>query len=63
MMRLRQDPHEPVKRAPRSDQMMVNICELAKQDPLGFHAYVWEFMGIGCFNGFHQQDFLMDTKN
>ena len=52
----------PAKRAPLTNQMIVKMCELAKQDPLGFHACVWDFVAIGRFGGFRQQEYAMDSK-
>ena len=37
------------------------MCELAKQDPLGFHACAWQFTGMGRFSGYRQQEYAMDS--
>lgn len=54
---------EPARRSPLNPKVIAKMCILAKEDPLGFRACVYDFTGIGRFGGFRQQEFAMDSKN
>ncbi|KAL7525503.1 hypothetical protein ACHAXR_001038, partial [Thalassiosira sp. AJA248-18] len=53
---------EPARRSPLHPYVLAKMCELSKEDPLGFKACVWDFTGLGRFGGFRQQEFAMDSK-
>ena len=46
---------EPARRSPLDDKVIVKMCELAKEDKLGFNAAIFEFTAIGKYGSFLQQ--------
>lgn len=54
---------EPARRSPLNTKMIAFMRQQAKEDPLSFKAAVSEFTAIGCFAGFRQQEFAMDSKD
>ena len=54
--------HEQSRRAPLTNQMIVKMCELAKQDPLGFQVCAWDIVGMGYFGGYQHQEYAMDPR-
>ena len=48
------------KREPLTRPMIVKMCELSKEDPLGIRACVWNFVAIGTFSGYREQEYDME---
>lgn len=53
---------EPARRSPLNIKMIVKMYELSKEDPLSFAACIYDFSGSGCFGGFREQEFAMESK-
>ena len=51
------------KRDPLTDKMIVKMQEMSRAEPLGFKAAAYDFIALGRFGGFRQQEFCMDSKN
>ena len=52
----------PAQRDPLNRPMVVKMKELAREDPLGFRACIWNFVAIGTFSGYRQQEYAMDSR-
>ena len=51
----------PARRSPLNEKMIVKMYELAQEDPLGFRSACFDFVALGRYGGFRQQEFAMDT--
>lgn len=52
----------PARQDSLTRAMAVQMCTLAKEDPLGFKACTRNSVAIGTFSGFCQQEYDMDSK-
>ena len=43
--------------------MIAKMCNLLSEDPLGFRVCAWDFVAIGLYGGFRQQEYAMDKKS
>jgi len=53
---------DPERRAPLPDMAYVKMHELAREDPLGLRAAIFDIAALGRLGGFRQQEYAMDTK-
>ena len=55
---------EPDRREPLHDLVLHKMRQLAEQAcPLGFAAAVWDITALGCYGGFRQQEYAMDSPS